>query len=135
SSRPKGCGEGGRPPELCGRRRREALAGRAGSRSTARNLGQGRRSAPQDDFYNHLRRQPARDALLVDSRDVDDTLARAAQVVKATYVHPYQMHGSVGTSCAVADVSGDKATVWSATQSAYPTRSGIALLLGLPADN
>jgi len=90
---------------------------------------------PQDDFYNYLRRQPARDALLVDSRDVDETLARAAQVVKATYVHPYQMHGSVGTSCAVADVSGDKATVWSATQSAYPTRSGIALLLGLPADN
>ena len=30
------------------------------------------------------------------------------------------MHGSIGTSCAVADVQGDRATVWSATQSAYP---------------
>ena len=35
------------------------------------------------------------------------------------------MHGSMGTSCAVADVQGDKATIWSPTQSAYPTRSGV----------
>jgi nicotinate dehydrogenase subunit B len=62
-------------------------------------------------------------------------MAKAASVVKATYRHPYQMHGSMGSSCAVADVRGAKATVWSATQSAYPTRSGVALLLGVPADN
>ena len=56
-------------------------------------------------------------------------------VVKATYLHPYQMHGSMGTPCAVADVQRDKATVWSPTQSAYPTRSGVAMLLGMPVDN
>ena len=33
-------------------------------------------------------------------------LAGAANVVKATYLHPYQMHGSIGSSCAVADVQG-----------------------------
>jgi CO/xanthine dehydrogenase Mo-binding subunit len=44
------------------------------------------------------------------------------------------MHGSVGASCAVADVKADGATVWSATQSAYPTRSIVAELLGLPVD-
>src|SRR5207244_10772397 len=70
----------------------------------------------------------------VDSRDVDETIARAATSLKATYHHPYQMHGSIGSSCAVADVQADRATVWSATQSAYPTRSGVAMLLGLPAD-
>jgi CO/xanthine dehydrogenase Mo-binding subunit len=42
------------------------------------------------------------------------------------------MHGSVGASCAVADVKPDRATVWSATQSVYPTRSIVAKLLGLP---
>ena len=31
------------------------------------------------------------------------------------------MHGSIGTSCAVADVQGGKATIWSPTQSVYPT--------------
>src|SRR5262249_14529251 len=89
----------------------------------------------QSTFHDYLRRQPSRDAFLVNSGDVDQALARAASVVKATYLHPYQMHGSMGTSCAVADVQGEKATIWSPTQSAYPTRSGVAMILGIPADN
>ena len=89
----------------------------------------------QRDFYDYLRRQPSRDAFVVNSTDVDRTLANAASVIKATYRHPYQMHGSMGTSCAVADVQNGKATVWSPTQSAYPTRSGVAALLGLQPDD
>jgi nicotinate dehydrogenase subunit B len=96
----------------------------------------GRGLPNQRDFYTHLRSQTAsRDTRLVDSKDVDERLDRAATVLKATYLHPYQMHGSVGSSCAVADVQGGKATIWSPTQSAYPTRSGSALLLGLPVEN
>ena len=87
---------------------------------------------PQAGFYDHLRTQPSRDSLVVDSRDVDETSARATTIVKATYRHPYQMHGSLGSSCAVADVQADRVTVWSSTQSAYPTRSGVATLLGVP---
>jgi len=86
-------------------------------------------------FYESLRTQPSRDALLVDSKDVDQQLAGARAVVRATYAYPFQMHGSVGTSCAVADVKPDHATVWSATQSVYPTRSNVASLLGLAVDN
>jgi CO/xanthine dehydrogenase Mo-binding subunit len=41
------------------------------------------------------------------------------------------MHGSIGTSCAVADVQADRATLWSATQSAFPTRNTSAAILGL----
>jgi nicotinate dehydrogenase subunit B len=88
------------------------------------------------EFYAHLRAQkPSRDTRLVDSTDVDEQLAKAASLVKATYLHPYQMHGSVGSSCAVADVRDGKATIWSPTQSVYPTRSGSALLLGVPIEN
>jgi CO/xanthine dehydrogenase Mo-binding subunit len=89
----------------------------------------------QADFHAWLRTRPSRDAYVVNSGDVDDTLAHASSVVKATYLHPYQMHGSMGTSCAVADVQGDRATVWSPTQSAYPTRNGVAAILGLAPDN
>jgi nicotinate dehydrogenase subunit B len=89
----------------------------------------------QQDFYDYIRKQPSRDVLMVDSQDVDQKLTQAATVLKATYRHPYQAHGSVGASCAVADVQADKATVWSPTQSVYPTRSGIATLLGLPVDD
>ena len=90
---------------------------------------------PQRGFYDHLRKAPSRDAFVVNSNDVDETIAKSASVVKATYLHPYQMHGSMGSSCAVADVQGGRATVWSATQSAYPTRSGVAMLLGMSADD
>jgi len=55
--------------------------------------------------------------------------------VKATYLHPYQMHASMGTSCAVADVQGDRATIWSPTQAVYPLRSTASMLLGLPVQN
>jgi nicotinate dehydrogenase subunit B len=90
----------------------------------------------QKDFHEGMRTMPARDGVIVDSRDVDAVLSSSAKtVLKATYLHPYQMHGSMGTSCAVADVRDGKATVWSPTQSAYPTRSGVALLLGVPVDN
>ena len=38
-------------------------------------------------FYDHLRNQkPTRDTLLVNSKDVDQNLASAATVVKATYL-------------------------------------------------
>src|SRR5260370_20232778 len=72
---------------------------------------------------------------MVDSQDVDQKLTQAATVLKATYCHPYQAHGSLGASCAVADVRADRATVWSPTQSVYPTRKGIATLLGLAVDD
>jgi CO/xanthine dehydrogenase Mo-binding subunit len=86
----------------------------------------------QREFYEYLRNQkPSRDSLTVNSKDVDEKLASAAKVVKATYRHAYQMHGSIGTSCAVADVQGGKATIWSPTQSPYPTRNTAAMLLGL----
>ena len=86
-----------------------------------------------EDFYEHLRTQkPTRDTLLVNSKDVDQSLAQSgATIVKATYHHPYQMHGSMGSSCAVADVQNGKATLWSATQGVWLMRSTAAMVLGL----
>jgi CO/xanthine dehydrogenase Mo-binding subunit len=90
----------------------------------------------QSTFYEYLRNQKQRrDALAVNSKDVDQKLAEAARTVKATYLYPYQMHGSVGSSCAVADVWADKATIWSATQGVYPLRSSMAKVLGLIPEN
>ncbi len=89
----------------------------------------------QSDFYEHLRRQtPTSDRLVVDSKDVDATLARAANVVEATYRHPYQMHGSIGSSCAVADVRDGKVTLWSASQAVHHLKLTTAMVLGVSAD-
>ena len=89
----------------------------------------------QNTFFEHLQQQPSHDALSVDSQDLDRQLGAAGSLLRARYTYPYQMHGSVGASCAVADVKPDGATIWSATQSAYPTRSVVAMLLGLPIDS
>ncbi len=90
----------------------------------------------QETFYDHLRNQkPVRDTMSVNSKDVDQKMSEAATVVKATYLHPYQMHGSMGSSCAVADVQGDKATAWSPTQGVWHQRSTLAMLLGLKPEN
>jgi len=89
----------------------------------------------QKDFYDYVRKQPSRDSMLVNSKDVDGKLKSATQVLKATYSHPYQAHGSIGSSCAVADVQADHATVWSPTQSVYPTQHGVSALTGLPLDS
>ncbi len=99
----------------------------------ARNLGLA--LPAQNTFFEHLQQQPSHDALSVDSGDLGTQLAAASSVLRARYTYPYQMHGSVGASCAVADVKPDGATIWSATQSAYPTRSIVAMLLGLPPDS
>jgi CO/xanthine dehydrogenase Mo-binding subunit len=90
---------------------------------------------PQASFFEHIRTQPSHDTLAVDSGDVSAQLTKARDVVKAKYTYPFQMHGSLGTSCAVADVKKDSATLWSSTQAAYQTRNVAAMLLGLPPDS
>jgi nicotinate dehydrogenase subunit B len=90
---------------------------------------------PQESFFEYLQMQPSHDELSVDSGDTERELKSAHQVMHARYTYPYQMHGSLGTSCAVADVKSDNATVWSPTQSVYPTRNCIATLLNMPPDN
>ena len=89
----------------------------------------------QNDFFAYLQKQPSHDVLSVDSRDTEAQFAAADRTIRARYTYPYQMHASVGASCAVADVTPGSVTIWSATQSAYPTRSIVAKLLDRPIDN
>ena len=93
----------------------------------------------QEGLYDYMRQQPSRDAYTVVTSDVDVRLKQAARVVSATYLYPYQMHGAIASSGAVADVSGAganaTATIWSATQGVYPQRDSVAKVLGIPAQN
>ena len=66
----------------------------------------------QATLYDTMRKQPSRDSYTVNTPDVDASLKQAARVLSATYVHPFQMHGSLASSCAVADVQANGATIW-----------------------
>ncbi|MBN9587034.1 MAG: aldehyde dehydrogenase [Afipia sp. 62-7] len=79
-----------------------------------------------------LRANPSKPRTLLDKGDVDGAIAGADKPIKRTYVWPYQMHGSIGPSCSVADVQGDIVRVWSGTQNPHVLRTDLALLLGRP---
>jgi CO/xanthine dehydrogenase Mo-binding subunit len=56
----------------------------------------------------------------------------AAKVLKATYLRPYQMHGSIGTSAAIAQLGDDGVvTIHTHSQSVFDTGEAIAELLGI----
>lgn len=63
-----------------------------------------------------------------------DTGPVAAQDFQATFTRDYQMHGSIGPSCAVAIAEDDTLTVWSHTQGVFPDREAIAEMLGMDLD-
>ncbi|MBX6342513.1 MAG: molybdopterin-dependent oxidoreductase, partial [Thermomicrobiaceae bacterium] len=85
-----------------------------------------------EELYDFIRRQPTTDTEVASKGDPDAALQRAAVKLQATYRVPYQMHASIGPSCAVADVHDGQATVYSSTQGVYPLRGALAQLLGLP---
>lgn len=77
---------------------------------------------------------PATDRVVADAGDVPLAIARARRKVNARYSWPFQMHASIGPSCAVADVKSDSATIWSSTQGAHTLKGAIAQLLGMQPD-
>ena len=72
---------------------------------------------------------------LVTRGDVAAALSEAGGRRSATYYWPMQTHGSIGPSCAVADVRKDRATIWTASQATHKYRPTFARFLDLPVEN
>ncbi|MCB0109955.1 MAG: molybdopterin-dependent oxidoreductase, partial [Caldilineaceae bacterium] len=92
-------------------------------------------------IYEILFAGPTQDKLVIDGVIVDDPIpalipppANSTQSISADYFRPYQMHGSMGPSAAVAQWVDGKMTIWSHTQGAYPLRGALAPVLGLELD-
>jgi nicotinate dehydrogenase subunit B len=84
------------------------------------------------DIETALRANPSTPRILIDKGDVDAAIAAAKKPMPRTYIWPYQMHGSIGPSCAVADVRADQVRVWSGTQNPHILRADLALMLQRP---
>src|SRR3989449_284231 len=64
----------------------------------------------------------------------EKTSAAAAPAVKrheARYTRPYQAHGSIGPSCAVAQWQEGKLAVWTHSQGVFPLRADLAKVFGV----
>ena len=64
--------------------------------------------------------------------DVEHALKQANRVFESTYCWPFQDHGMMGPSCAVADVSAGKVKVWTGAQGPFTTRDRLSDMLGIP---
>ena len=82
-----------------------------------------------------LRANPSTRRVLLEQGQVDQSIAGAAQHMPRSYVWPYQMHASIGPSCALAHWHGEGsdpvATVWAGTQNPHVLRADLALLAGV----
>jgi nicotinate dehydrogenase subunit B len=58
------------------------------------------------------------------------TLGTAGRRFTAEYSKPFQLHGSIGPSCALAQLADGRYTVWTHSQGVYPLRDALAELLG-----
>nr|WP_322070154.1 molybdopterin cofactor-binding domain-containing protein [Paraburkholderia bannensis] len=80
-----------------------------------------------------LRNNPSTLRTLSTIGNVQEATEHAAHRLRATYQWPYQMHGSIGPSCALADYRDDGVTVWSGSQNPHDLRGDLVKLLKLPA--
>ena len=90
------------------------------------------RAPDLSDLAQAIRAHPATPRLLVDKGDVESALGDLEKRLDRTYVWPYHMHGSIGPSCAVADMRADGLTVWTGSQNPHRLLKDLALLTGLP---
>ena len=80
----------------------------------------------QDDLANVLIKLPSQGSTIFER---SDPAAVGRKTIEASYTRPYQSHGSIGPSCAVAQFADGAMTVWTHTQGVYPDRAGIAQML------
>jgi nicotinate dehydrogenase subunit B len=85
-----------------------------------------------DDIPAAILANPSVSRRLLDQGDVEAALAGSATRITRRYLWPYQLHGAIGPSCAVAEVTPEGARVWAGTQNPHPLRADLALLLDLP---
>ena len=83
----------------------------------------------QAGIFAYLTGLAAHDITVLDSRRPP---ASASKTLRARFTRAYQMHGSIGPSCAVAQLQDGVMTIWTHTQGVYPDRAAIAELLNMP---
>lgn len=83
----------------------------------------------QDDLLKLLTSLPSQDFVIFER---SNPAVSGQNTIEATYVRPYQAHGSIGPSCAVAQFIDGAMTVWTHTQGVFPDRQGIAEMLRVP---
>ena len=89
-----------------------------------------------DELFSYLKNTKSfSERVVANKGNLEPAFSQATKTFEATYHWPFQLHGMIGPSCAVADVQGDKVTVWAGSQGTFNTRKQVADMLSLPEKN
>jgi CO/xanthine dehydrogenase Mo-binding subunit len=90
----------------------------------------------QAKLYEHVRAtKVAKDEVTSNIGNAADALGKGAKKLAATYDFAIHTHGSIGPSCAVAELKDGKLTSWSASQATHTLRKQLAQMLAMPVEN
>ncbi|KZK84065.1 Nicotinate dehydrogenase subunit B [Pseudovibrio sp. Ad13] len=87
---------------------------------------------PLEELPERIKTLPSFDSVFLEVGDVNSA---GGERFEASYYRPFHAHGSIGPSCAIAQLDGDILTVWSHTQGVYPARRDMANVLGMAESN
>ena len=85
-------------------------------------------------IFDHLVKVAPAANVVKQGGDLDAGKTSAAKKFDATYLNSYVAHSAMETHAALAQIEGDKATVWASTQNPFGARDQIAQAIGFPAE-
>ena len=87
----------------------------------------------QSKLWEHVRATKVnKDDVTSNVGNAEPALEQAAKRLSATYNFAIHTHGSIGPSCAVAEIKDGKLTCWSSSQGTHDLRQQLAAMLSMP---
>jgi Molybdopterin-binding domain of aldehyde dehydrogenase len=88
----------------------------------------------QNQLWEHVRATRISKQEINNIGDATAALDTGATRLKATYDFTIHTHGSIGPSCAIAEVKDGKLTCWTASQATHNLRKQLAAMLAMPVE-
>jgi len=86
-------------------------------------------------IFAHLKEAAPRAEVVVEAGNLDEGAKLAVKTVERSYFAHYVAHAPSEPHTAVAQIEGDKATIWASTQSPFRAQGEVAQALGVPLAN
>jgi len=84
-----------------------------------------------ENLFEHLATDPPPAQVVAERGSVEAGVAASVKIEEATYYNQYVAHSPIETHTALAQLAGDKLTVWVSTQTPFPARDEIARAVGM----
>jgi nicotinate dehydrogenase subunit B len=109
-------------------REEQAIAASRALRTSARWTETPDLPPPAPALFEHLQKMPSRETVVNEKTPLAPAGGKVT-TVEAEYTRPFQSHGSIGPSCAVAQMNDGKYHVWTHSQGVFPLRSHLSRVL------